>query len=93
MIGDIEQQTNAARHEDLQIGNCERCIAGDPHIWQPGKMRDLLLDRPVMLGVRGAAGERCPPGRPGKLGAHFPTCAYEKSLSSVALFAVSQEIE
>src|SRR2546421_12763875 len=45
MIGDIEQRTDTVRHEDLQIGYCERRVAGDPHIGQAGKMRDPLLDR------------------------------------------------
>src|SRR5262249_22165133 len=69
MIGDIEQRTDTVRHEDLQIGYCERRVAGDPHIGQAGKMRDPLLDRPVVLGVRGPAGDRSPSGRPGEFGA------------------------
>src|SRR5437868_11990881 len=69
MIGDVEQRTDTVRHEDLQIGYCERRVAGDPHIGQAGKMRDPLLDRAVVLGVRGPAGDRRPSGRPGEFGA------------------------
>jgi len=39
VIGDIERRTDPVRHQDLQIGNRERRIAGDPHIRQTGKMR------------------------------------------------------
>src|SRR5271167_5081218 len=48
MIGDIEQRADAVRHEDLQIGDRERRVAGDPHIGQAGKMGDPLFDRPVV---------------------------------------------
>jgi hypothetical protein len=68
MIGHIEQRTDTVRHEDLQIGDRERRVADDPHIGQAGKMRDPLLDRPVVLGVRRPASDRRPPGGPGEFG-------------------------
>ena len=69
VIGHLEHRPDPVRHQDLQIGDRDRRIAADPHIGQPGEMRDALFDRPVMLRVRRAAGDRRPPGRPGKLGA------------------------
>src|SRR6516162_5696055 len=46
MIGDIEQRTDTVRHENLQIGYCERRVAGDP--WRACRVGDRRKLRAVI---------------------------------------------
>jgi len=66
VVWHVELGADPVGHQDLQIGDRERGVAGDPHIGQPGKMRDALLDRAVMLGVRRAPAIAARPRGAGK---------------------------
>jgi hypothetical protein len=66
MIGNIEQGTGAVRHEDLQIGDRERRVAGDPGPKEsPGLDHSGVVearDPPKASSLRlrpGAEGDRC----------------------------------